>query len=1352
MQTGTRKSWLYAAGLLATTLIMLTLVGAALRGSWQDHRSAQLDRLAALSRAFTAHVGGVLHSVADDLRLVAGEIAADPTLLDRADPRLARRLALMRSARDRGVRYAVATSDDPAIVGDTTFADRGGIDSLIATHVTGNPGELQVSPPLRRAGMAETRFALSTAILHADGRMLGIVMAHLAPADLMSMFGDLNMLSGSRMSLFEVGGVLLARMPVQSVAAGAPIGRSKISELILEGARDGATIEKSPIDGSSVVSHFVVLDGLPIIPVITVPESAIWSSWVRGNIGPLGIYTLLLAALLAIHAVLLVRLRARERADETARDASTRSAEAAQQGLAVTEARFRDAIESIGEGFVLWDANDRLLLWNRRFEILTGIGDDIRRILRPGMRFEDAIRALGQRTMPGATAGALDGWLAERLQRRADVGLPWTFTAINGRHLELEERRTSEGGLVSIYRDVGDQMEALRRVAEAEARFREGVESMEDGFLLLDRDDRVMMWNRSYLEMVPYMEGIIRAEAPWTEMLDLSLARGLPELDAEGRARWIAERLAARTRGETTEFENHLGRILQATDRPTSDGGHVIILRDVTEEKRLLRRISESEARFRDGIESMADAFALWDRDDRLLSWNRAYAAIFPKAEAGLLRVGRRLDEIVSGNLAREFPDLDAAEHAAIVAKRSVRGADGDNRSELALPDGRIFEVSDRRTADGGWVSVYRDVTEHRRAGLRIEASEARFRDGIESMTDGFVLWDSGDRLVTWNRRLVEFFPEGELFLTPGLPFARFARFFAEPGAPPKTREEREEITRRRLERRARLNEPFEIGRVDGRIIRVLERRTSDGGTLGIYSDVTEERRSAALVAASEARFRDGIESMAEGLVMWDAQDRMALWNQRARDMFAFVSDHWRVGDDFEQAMTRVSAVLMPDAASAERARWVNARKEAHARGTTVEFTTPEGRVIEVRDRRMSDGGAISVYRDVSEERRLMRRLAESEARFWDGIDSMGEGFLLCDPQDRIFAWNHQAVVLAPEMQDVAAVGKPFSQFLRDLLRLLHPDLDASALDERFRERMEWRAQLGVARDLRWPSGRILRTIENRTSEGGIVSIWHDVTAQLRAQAELERALSAEREMNAQQRRFVSIASHEFRTPLAVIDGATQRLLAKLAEADGDANAETRKRLDRIRGAVSRMTELIERTLSSARLDDGRIEIETRVFDLAGLLREVGERQRQISPDFEITLDAAAGDLSVEGDVKLLEQVFTNLLSNAVKYSGRARRIEVSAAADDEAVQVRVSDHGIGIPADEMSQLFTRFFRARTAMGIPGTGIGLHLVRELVQMHGGRVDVASEPGKGSSFTVTLPRRQQMAAPTRTAAE
>ena len=400
MQTGTRKSRLYAAGLLATTLIMLTLVGSASRGSWHDHRTAQLDRLAAMSRAFTSHVGRVLYSVADDLRLIAGEIAADPTLLDPADPRLSRRLALMRVTRDRSVRYMIADAAGAPILRDATSGDGAQIGEMIALHAAGGPGDLQVSPSVRSEGDAGAHFALSVAIRHGDGRMLGLVAAQVSASDLMAIFRDLNMLTGSRMTLVRAGGVLLARMPAINAAVGGPVGPSKISELILQGAREGSTIERSPLDGESIVSHFVVLDDAPIIPVITVPEAEIWSSWVRGNLGPLGIYTLLLAALLGVHAVLIVRLRARERADEKAREAVVRSAEAAQQGIAVTEARFRDAIESIGEGFVLWDADDRLLLWNQRFVTLTGIGDDVQRILRPGIKFEDAIRALGRRTLP----------------------------------------------------------------------------------------------------------------------------------------------------------------------------------------------------------------------------------------------------------------------------------------------------------------------------------------------------------------------------------------------------------------------------------------------------------------------------------------------------------------------------------------------------------------------------------------------------------------------------------------------------------------------------------------------------------------------------------------------------------------------------------------------------------------------------------------------------------------------------------------------------------------------------------------------------------------------------------------
>ncbi len=110
----------------------------------------------------------------------------------------------------------------------------------------------------------------------------------------------------------------------------------------------------------------------------------------------------------------------------------------------------------------------------------------------------------------------------------------------------------------------------------------------------------------------------------------------------------------------------------------------------------------------------------------------------------------------------------------------------------------------------------------------------------------------------------------------------------------------------------------------------------------------------------------------------------------------------------------------------------------------------------------------------------------------------------------------------------------------------------------------------------------------------------------------------------------------------------------------------------------------------------------------------------------------------------MLDQVFTNLLTNAVKYSGTSKRIDIACAVLPDAVTIAVRDFGIGVAEDELAKLFTRFYRASTARGLPGTGIGLNLARELVILHKGDLTVESRVGEGSTFTVSLPRRAELA--------
>ena len=235
--------------------------------------------------------------------------------------------------------------------------------------------------------------------------------------------------------------------------------------------------------------------------------------------------------------------------------------------------------------------------------------------------------------------------------------------------------------------------------------------------------------------------------------------------------------------------------------------------------------------------------------------------------------------------------------------------------------------------------------------------------------------------------------------------------------------------------------------------------------------------------------------------------------------------------------------------------------------------------------------------------------------------------------------------------------------------------------------------------------------------------------------AGLEAALAQERRLNRLQREFISMVSHEFRTPLAIIDGAAQRIIRRGYRYSTEEVAE---RLGKIRLAVARLIGLIDSTLSATRLDEGRIAFRVRPCDVTAIVSTVVERQKEIAPDFEFTLDLKELPPAIPGDPERLDQIFTNLLSNAVKYSGSSRRIEIEGRREGEIALVSVRDHGLGIPEADLPRLFQRYFRAGTAAGIPGTGIGLDIVKRLVEMHGGQVTLASTEGLGTAFTVSLP--------------
>jgi two-component system OmpR family sensor kinase len=253
-----------------------------------------------------------------------------------------------------------------------------------------------------------------------------------------------------------------------------------------------------------------------------------------------------------------------------------------------------------------------------------------------------------------------------------------------------------------------------------------------------------------------------------------------------------------------------------------------------------------------------------------------------------------------------------------------------------------------------------------------------------------------------------------------------------------------------------------------------------------------------------------------------------------------------------------------------------------------------------------------------------------------------------------------------------------------------------------------------------------------------------------RQAAMLAEQLAQEQRLALLQRNFVSMASHEFRTPMTIIDGHARRLI-KLK--DSMSPAEIGERAGKVRSAVLRMTQLIENLLNSSRLIDGGVGggggggqyIHPAEMDMVALLQEVCQLHREMVPGAHIAERVATAPMPMVGDAKLLFQVFSNVLSNAIKYSPDGGVIAVDAAITTDEIVVAIADHGIGVPTADLDRLFERYHRGSNVSGIVGTGVGLYLVKMVVDMHGGAVTVDSKEGEGSRFTIRLPRKPAAAA-------
>jgi len=514
--------------------------------------------------------------------------------------------------------------------------------------------------------------------------------------------------------------------------------------------------------------------------------------------------------------------------------------------------------------------------------------------------------------------------------------------------------------------------------------------------------------------------------------------------------------------------------------------------------------------------------------------------------------------------------------------------------------------------------------------------------------------------------------------------------------------------------------------------------RGADGrvaGFHGVGEDVTDLRAAEAASQRNLQRLTDAIEAMPAGFALFDAEDRLVLCNAVYRALHRGETGRMLAeGVGFEQIIRNGVAAGLYDDDTARRdpEAFVAARLARHRNpdGKPFELRLNNGRWFAIAERRTTDGGVVIVRTDIT-------RRKDAERRLLDAIDNVPVGFLMCGPDDRLVLSNRRYRDLYPELDGALTPGTPFAA----LCRICGEAVDAAGLemglDAWLAERLDAFRNPGPPRRTTTLTGKTILVSEARTDDGSYVAAHVDISEivllQERLQVETRRAEAA----LAARGRFMANMSHDLRTPLNAVIGLAELMRY---ESQGPLNAAYRDYAAQIKAAGEFLLSLIVDIMDMARIEAGRMGLEPEPVALAEVAGDVVAMLAPIAArkGLELRVDGLDAAPPVMADPRRLKQILQNLVANAVKFSSRGR-VTVGAAVEGDAVRLHVADEGPGMTAEEASAVVAPFTRLRGVEGQEGHGLGLSIVKAMVELHGGALRLDSEPGRGTVASFTLPR-------------
>ena len=384
-------------------------------------------------------------------------------------------------------------------------------------------------------------------------------------------------------------------------------------------------------------------------------------------------------------------------------------------------------------------------------------------------------------------------------------------------------------------------------------------------------------------------------------------------------------------------------------------------------------------------------------------------------------------------------------------------------------------------------------------------------------------------------------------------------------------------------------------------------------------------------------------------------------------------------------------------------------------------------------------GGALSQWQ--------FNRLADARAAAAGSAETLDQalavipdGILLCDKDDRVLRWNDRYIEMFPWMRGVIRVGMPYQQVMTESAGNVMLDMTPGEREAWLAERVEShrRGDADWERDL--GNGLVVHATDRRTREGGVVSVYHDVTA---AERKLAQAKANAEAANQAKSQFLATMSHEIRTPLNAVLGLNELML------HSPLDSQQRRHAELIGSSGRLLLALINDILDVSRIEAGHLQLTSAPFSVRMAAEGVVAlmRERAVAKGLALRLEFAPNeDALIQGDAIRIQQILFNLVGNAIKFTDGGT-VQVNVTVEPGAgraltLHLAVSDTGIGIDASAMPTLFDRFTQAdsTTMRRYGGSGLGLAITREIVQMMGGTIATTSTPGVGSRFTVSIPSR------------